>query len=321
MTDTIAPEVAAFAAEVRAALADLPRDEVDELTDGLEADLAERLDDARDADLGDPREYAAELRAAAGYPAGAPRRRFTPGATLLRELRELRDAWAAFVDRHRVLRGTTAMLASLRPAWWVFRGWLLYLLVCTVLLGGPMIPTDLVTWSVLVASVVVSVQIGRAVWLKHDGVRAALKVVDVVLLVISPFVVAALIGTTQAVASNEPWFPNQLMLGDRPIDNIFVYDEAGELVERAQLFDQDGRPLDLVQDESEYWVGSNGTIVVPADEPGYPRWNVYPLEVATDADLAHDGDVDRTTAPRPPFQNAGPLSGVTVEGEPATPAG
>jgi hypothetical protein len=45
--------VDAFAAEVRLALADLPADEVEALTDGLEADLAERVAERGD-ELGDP---------------------------------------------------------------------------------------------------------------------------------------------------------------------------------------------------------------------------------------------------------------------------
>ena len=56
-----------FAAKVREALSDLPPDELDELTDGLEADLAERAEESG-LELGDPSAYAEELRAAAGYP-------------------------------------------------------------------------------------------------------------------------------------------------------------------------------------------------------------------------------------------------------------
>ena len=41
MNTSIISETAAYAAQVRAALADLPNDEVEELTEGLEADLAE----------------------------------------------------------------------------------------------------------------------------------------------------------------------------------------------------------------------------------------------------------------------------------------
>ncbi|RMI02417.1 HAAS signaling domain-containing protein, partial [Cellulomonas triticagri] len=74
--------VADYAAEVRTHLADLPQDQVDDLTDGLEADLADALADptGRPADMppgltarfGAPAEYARELRAAAGLPDPGP---------------------------------------------------------------------------------------------------------------------------------------------------------------------------------------------------------------------------------------------------------
>ena len=64
------PDIAAFAAAVRDALADLPRGEVDELTDGLEADLTDRSLEPDAPDLGDALAYADELRLAAGLPRG-----------------------------------------------------------------------------------------------------------------------------------------------------------------------------------------------------------------------------------------------------------
>ena len=42
-TSTVTPEIRRFADGVRAALADLPADEVEDVTEGLEADLAESL--------------------------------------------------------------------------------------------------------------------------------------------------------------------------------------------------------------------------------------------------------------------------------------
>src|SRR3954468_1429827 len=81
------PAVAEFAAAVRAALSDLAPDEIDELTDGLEADLTDRLADGDAADLGDPRAYAEALGPAAGLPhRPMPRRGFAA------EFAELRHA-------------------------------------------------------------------------------------------------------------------------------------------------------------------------------------------------------------------------------------
>ena len=64
MTTTVPTEIASFAASVRAELADLPAEEVEELTEGLEADLAEAFREDLARELGDPSAYAAELRTA-----------------------------------------------------------------------------------------------------------------------------------------------------------------------------------------------------------------------------------------------------------------
>lgn len=80
-TGAVEQRAAAFAAAVRERLSDLPTDEVDELLDGLQGDLTERLAESADAgdvgtgELGDPEAYADELRQAAGLPSGAMRTR------------------------------------------------------------------------------------------------------------------------------------------------------------------------------------------------------------------------------------------------------
>ena len=69
-------DVRAYVPAVRAWLADLPADEVEELTAGMEADLAERAAESGGplgGLLGQPEAYAAELRSAAGLPAARRR--------------------------------------------------------------------------------------------------------------------------------------------------------------------------------------------------------------------------------------------------------
>ena len=71
-------DVGAYVAAVRARLDDLAPEEVEELTGGLEADLAEALagfDETPRQRFGDPAAYADELRAAADLP---PRREPAP---------------------------------------------------------------------------------------------------------------------------------------------------------------------------------------------------------------------------------------------------
>ena len=67
----IPAEISAFATSVRHALGDLPAQEVDDLTDGLEADLAQVYAGEHPRALPDPSAYAMELRTAAGLTVGA----------------------------------------------------------------------------------------------------------------------------------------------------------------------------------------------------------------------------------------------------------
>ncbi len=99
MNDTVAMEVRDYVVGVRAALADLPPEDVEEFTTGMEADLAERLAEPGDGTLrdrlGEPDAYAAELRSAAGLP---------PRAALVQSKKpvaqRLSDRWASLQREH-----------------------------------------------------------------------------------------------------------------------------------------------------------------------------------------------------------------------------
>ena len=110
-------DVRAYVHAVRAWLGDLPPEEVEELTAGMEADLAERAAESGGplgALLGEPEAYAAELRAAAGLP---PRVDAVVPDAVTREAwtdRTVREAHK-LVARHPWLR-------ELRPTWWLARG-------------------------------------------------------------------------------------------------------------------------------------------------------------------------------------------------------
>jgi hypothetical protein len=121
-TSTVAPEIAAFAAAVRDALADLPEEERDELTDGLEADLSESLAEDLRRTLPDPVAYAAELRAAAGLP--APSRKRGTFAGLAGSWRDTVADVRIAIRRNPALAGALDFASTLRPIWWVLRAWL-----------------------------------------------------------------------------------------------------------------------------------------------------------------------------------------------------
>ncbi|AKT50180.1 hypothetical protein [Arsenicicoccus sp. oral taxon 190] len=117
-------EIRDYVTRVRRALDDLRADDLDELTVGMEADLAEIRSEAGSllARLGEPEDYAVELRAAAGLP---PR---SAVASRIRGMREaaaqLQAAYAETVQRHTWLRATQDYLVTLRPAWWLARAFL-----------------------------------------------------------------------------------------------------------------------------------------------------------------------------------------------------
>src|SRR5689334_9456376 len=126
-TIVIAPEVLSFVAAVRAQLTDLEPDELLEITDGLEADLTELVQEQGVGALGDPVDYARELRAAAGLAEGARRTR-----------RPVRTAALGFLDacgeRAETLVAklpwdVVPLLTWLRPLWWVLRAWVAVQLV------------------------------------------------------------------------------------------------------------------------------------------------------------------------------------------------
>jgi hypothetical protein len=151
-------QVSIYAAAVRAQLADLPADQVEDLTDGLEADLAEALEDTNTAltrpggpggpstddasvlDLtrrfGPAAEYAAELRAAAGLPAArtdaeAGRQRRSSWdrlrAAVAVPVGALRAGAAAAVGpllETPVGAWLVGLGGALRPVWWLVRGWM-----------------------------------------------------------------------------------------------------------------------------------------------------------------------------------------------------
>jgi len=338
------PAVSEFAAAVRAALLDLTPDEVDELTDGLEADLTDRLAESTASELGDPVAYAEELRVAAGMPhrpAAAP----AAGGALpswlnvvdaLREApREIVVAFREFGARHPSLRRMRDFVVTLRPLWWLFRAAVITALVVNILTPGWWSPINGLTIAVGIAVLVISVQFGRGRWLPFAWMRGLLLAVNVILVIAAPFVVAGV-----ATAVNNGWYSTTyaddtadlsssglLENGDQ-VSNIFAYDAQGRPLTGVQLFDQDGKPLDLMADASvPYGYGGDSAYTVPSDAvTGRPGWNVFPLDHVTQNAIADDGTL-KATAHRipaePPFATVKPLAGSETAPAPtpsATPA-
>ena len=332
MTTTTLPgtEVASFAAAVRAALGDLPPDELDELTDGLEADLGERADESG-ADLGDPAAYAEELRAAAGYPPRAARSHLGDTLPNLRTLpQEVKRRWNSTLAGKPIVASIVSFILSLRPVWWVLRGLVLWVMLAAFLGGG----TNL--WPLAVVLVVFSAILGRGWMSGRAWVRWILRAVSAVAIIAAPFMLSwgVALWNNGYYSYNYPdgsmYYPGPgLTQNGRQIDNIFAYDADGHPIDQVQLFDQNGEPLNITGDTAaSWWDAQDGSMLVPSgDVPGRAGWNVYPLAHVNDwSDYEDDGHIDDSEISKTdfPLYLVKPLAGHEAESTPmdgVTPAG
>lgn len=323
MTTTIGStneqQAAEFTSAVREHLADLPSEELDELLDGLQADLVERLTEG-DA-LGDSKLYADELRLAAGFPerGSAPAEGKIPFRERIRDRnaslgRRVRAFWHATPARRAILE----FLVSLKPVWWVARGvvitWVLMLLV-----GYPRFDVSLPTILLATGLVVVSVQWGRGLWAPKAWLVGLRRAASVVALVFVLPLFGTVLNTLVAPSYVDTPMPEPqgLSANGLAISNIFAFDCQGQPVEGVQLFDQDGKPLTTL-------LGEPGVGVEPMygfDEEtqqhivyerhslaGYAGlWNVFPLREAR-ADLDRNPDDARVKDATWPVQDVVPLS-------------
>ncbi|TDP95443.1 hypothetical protein EDF62_0127 [Leucobacter luti] len=307
-TRTNEERAAEFVAAVRDRLSDLPRDEVDELTDGLAADLVDRLSDGNE--LGDPRSYAEELRQAAGLPERVePESAPQPREGLMDQGRALASRWREWWDETSGRRGVRDFVLSLRSVWWVLRGVAVATVFC--LLFG--ISSGGVVWLLVTgAATLLSVQWGRGAWLPGAWAVWLRRIGSVVaILALLPLAGIALDRLSFAHASTgddlETFLPPGLTSNGESVTNIFAYDCDGQPLGAVQLFTQDGSPLHTGDgqpgsyadwlpmggsDANGEWIDyrRNAAATMP-DE-----WNVFPLRELSTSDLmAGEEDTDPAT--------------------------
>ena len=322
---------------VRLALADLPPDEVDELTDGLEADLDERAQDEATPVFGDPLAYANELRAAAGLPARSNRRPRTGGG-LSAAWRSARDALNGFAAHPNVAR-VVAFFLALRPLWWIVRAWVFYGILTWLLsglavwlLGAPSLRINAlqltpVTFVVGALSLISSVQFGRGKWMPRKWMRKALLVTNILLVVGSPLIVSATTSAwnsayESAYNSGQRNGVNQydgLNYDGRQVTNIFAFDASGNALTQVQLYDQNGRPLYTVPEPWDFTL-SNPFLVPNANVQGRGGWNVFPLGYLTADQVKADGHPKPNQTPTPSVLHdfvAPPLKNAKSSGVPS----
>lgn len=339
-TSSPTPTIREFAAAVRVALSDLPTEDVEELTDGLEADLIEQAEDedAQKFDSKDAVAYADELRAAAGLPVRGKTR--PASAWSVGRLRARASAlWAALARGARSTpfgSRTLDFFISLRPFWWVLRGWAVYK-VAEILFIRPQnfnaLPSGILEWLLLLLSIMVSVQWGRGHWLPWSWLRPFKTLVSICSIIAVPLLLMLATPWNAYAGQYAPEqnpIPQGLLLGGNEVSNIFAYDADGHLLTNVQLFDQHGTPLSTVSDpNATQWSttydanGTENTLVPSSEVPGRTGWNVFPLKKvdSVDTNSQPNGKPDLSTATPavPPFAQVQPLAHQESSTSPPTP--
>ena len=299
------PQVAAFVAAVRTQLDDLSSEEVDELTDGLEADLADALADSGvspSEQHGDPAAYAAELRSAAGLPPRAVSGGERRGAVA--RARQGADDLVAAVRSHRWWPGARDFAITLRPAWWVLRA--------LVASAGLAVFFGLYSLILTFAMIVASVELGRRRLADRAPAWRSLIAIGNAVALFGAFLVlvtsgargdgltrvlpgrGSIVQEVQVAPSNGVW------VDGTEVRNLFPYDGEGHPLTGVQLYDENGRPVSVGDSAREALPDQEGRMIaqVPAvDAAGVQRWNVYPLRQRVD--LGADGSTPAAESPSP----------------------
>jgi hypothetical protein len=249
-------DISTYVDAVRAALSDLPLATRDELLEDLPEHLAEVQAEGSGSlvdRLGSPEAYAAELRGTTELAdPGEPGDRYADlRETLLRRLHAA-DAWIGPVIGY---ERASEFLALLRPAWWVLRGYLVAMVVAYLLNGGGqsmgLVPR--VSGSEFVAVLLLGGGVVGSIWLGRRSVRRPLTFWPRYALYAGSALLA-LVAIVGFVAADSNFRGSGYTTvdygggGGNPYENIqdvFVYDQQGRLVNGARLFDQDGQPIQL----------------------------------------------------------------------------
>jgi hypothetical protein len=157
-----------FANKVRVELSHLTTEQIADLTDGLEADIASSLDDG--ADIGSAEKYATDLLAAAG---------------MSKDIDVVPNVVDVFIKK---VRRWFVSISDLEPAWWIFRAWVATQLIGWLLFRDQSSSPGYLEWRnmqwggivVLGVMLYVSVRIGRA---KPTKWKTVLSISHVVLAV------------------------------------------------------------------------------------------------------------------------------------------
>jgi hypothetical protein len=249
------PEVAEYMAAVRAALADVPAAERDDLIAEVEASLVEAAEETAgpiEARLGPPEQFAAELRHAAGLDRmAAPAARESKLALRLRTL-------SARIAAHPAVGAARRLGGELAPIWWVARAYLAVGLIAYVLDTAwstryPVVPS---IGSSEIGLVLITLAVAFSVWAglqarRHGAPFPRLAtVLNLVLLVAAvPVAVEVANAAVQDAPVATAYAPTPVVPGlvsnGVPVDNVYPYSRDGKLLHDVLLYDGAGRPLEI----------------------------------------------------------------------------
>ena len=267
------PDAAAYLAALEHELSDLASDEREDLLEEVEASLLE-IDEDPVARLGSPARFAAELRESAGLPpAPAP----APPAPPRLPLRERLAASPT-------LRSARAFGRELAPIWWAARAYVVVLVLAAAFaapvlkVGGiPRIGSAEGGAALLGAALLVSVALGLAGRRRRLPARSLGITVNVALMGCALFLLfyefdrRVLTGYSYDPAPIEAAQPLTLSYDGAALNNVYVYDADGELLQDVRLYDDYGRPLDVRYGDPD------PTRRVLTDASGATAFNTFPI--------------------------------------------
>lgn len=242
--------IQAFAEAVRAELADLPKRDVEELTEGLEADLAEKLaDEGVDFTAASAAEYAAELRDAAGI-GPKPSKRFSFSAS---QFIQNIQSWLL---RLPFGRAVLDFGISVRPVWWVLRAVIAQIIV-SVWIDLPL--------GLLPIAIFLSVQWGRKKWFTNKFFTFLLVPLNLLAILLIVPAYSYVDYKVQEFEANQDWINTTPLLDGlryegNEVTKIKAYQGEMELF-NLQFTDQNGNPL-------PGWLANNGDPIEIPDVSG-----------------------------------------------------
>jgi hypothetical protein len=227
-----------FATAVRFELRDLPKETIDELAGELEAALSERQQDEGESfTLGSPKDFAAELREAAGVQAKPKRLRDYSVTSILGAIEKI-------CRRGPVSESLFEFGISIRPLWWIARAFIAWLFVW----GYRDFFTTRESVAILGIFALVSIQWGRKKWFSKKYLAATLLPLNILAMLLAPvsgLMIQQRIEWASGASDMLQQWPatDGLRLNGVSLTEIKAVDASGKQVTGLHFLDSEGNDL------------------------------------------------------------------------------